>query len=269
MKPMRKDVSEKRLERENRVAKIFHDLGDKELTIEGTVDKYLEKYEDDQVMNYRIMSCVLKDMSDSKMLHKERRFIKENKNGRIEPKTVIYYKESKLAASVFNEAEKALVKSSIPPTTNKMGMRITDPDISSEDVKEVTEVVKPAVKKNTVQDLMSRLSFAEALEKLYTGHKIVSAVSGNIYVIIRGKGITSTTNPGAIITEFPPLEIEGSWRIMEAPKGCPYCGDVVKLIHENLGEKAYYYCCVNPECAAHGPRAQTPELAVVKFNERV
>ena len=263
MKTLREDKSDKKIERENRIAKIFHDINGKELKIEETVDVYLKRYSDDQVMNYRIMSAILKDMCDSKMLSKERRFIKENKSGRIEAKSVIYYKESKLATAVYDEAEKASITSPIKPIEDKIDQRITKPDILT------VEEKKEEPKKKTVVDLLTTLSFDEALGKLYRGSKVVSAVSGNIYAMIAGKGITSTENPGAIVTTFPALEMEGNWRVLESPKGCPFCGYPVKLIHENLGEKAYFYCCTNHSCMAHGPRTLTPELAVLKFNERV
>lgn len=263
MKSMREDKSDKKIERENRVAKIFHDLNGKELTIDKAVDVYSEKYPDDNKMCYRLMSVVLKSMCDAGLLKKEWRHIKENKSGRIQSKSVIYYKESKTAAAVYDEAENAGIKT--PPVSkveNKIEHRIVQPDIPKHIEEKKEEIKKPVVTSS------KSLTFDEALGRLYRGKKVVSAVSGNIYAMIAGKGITSTSNPGAIVTTFPPLEVEGSWREMEAPKTCPYCDFTVKLNHETLGEKAYYYICTNPQCMAHGPRALSPEQALIKFNNR-
>ena len=203
------------------------------------------------------------------MLEKRWIHTKENKSGRVERKTVIYYKESKAAALVFNEAISSGLTTPAQIKENRIDERILNTDIPV--VEEMKEEVpkRPEPKRKSAIDLLTTLSFDEALGKLYRGSKIVSAVSGNIYAMLPGKGITSTTNPGAIVTTFPPLEMEGTWRVFESPKGCPYCGMPVRLVHENIGEKAYYYVCTSQTCAAHGPRALTPEQAVLKFNERV
>ena len=273
MKTMREDKSDRKVERENRVAKIFHELNGKELTIEKTVDEYVEKYRDDNKMNYRLMSVILKSMCDMGMLEKRWIHSKENKSGRVQNKTVIYYRESKNASLVYDEAKNANIKAPLPPSENKIENRLTEPSPAVFEFKkdepkkeEVKKEEEPKKKLNVNSSEM--LSFDEALGRLYRGSKVVSSVSGNIYAMIAGKGITSTTNPGAIITVFPTLEMEGSWRVFESPKACPFCGYPVRLNHETLGEKAYYYVCTNHSCMAHGPRALTPEQAVVKFNAR-
>ena len=260
---MREDKSDKKQMREDRVEQMFDSLEGKELTIDQAVDKYFKIYDDDPKMNYKIMSIILKNKCDNHILSRERRTMKENRSGRVEKVNMIYYRKCEqpivTKEEVKTEAEPEPELELVPKT-------IEQKPTEQKSIEQSTQ------KKKDLFDMMSKLTFAEALEKLYTGHKIVSAVSGNIYTIMNvggKKGVTSSAEPGVIMSFFPAMEMEGSWRVMDAPRTCPYCDYPVKLNHETIGAGAYYYICTNANCLAHGPRASSPEQAVVKFNKRI
>ena len=260
MQTLREDKSDKKQIREERVEQLFNDLEGKELRIDNAVDKYQKIYDDDPKMNYKVMSIILKKMCDNNQLSKLRRTEKMNRSGRVEKVNMIYYYRSSTPVPIQKE----------PEPIQKEPESVQDITIQTQTEQKPTK--QSTEKKDDISDEESKLSFSEALEKLYTGHKIVSAVSGNIYTIMDvggKKGVTSSAEPGVIMSFFPTMEMGGSWRTMEAPRTCPYCDYPVRLNHETLGEKAYYYVCTNKNCMAHGPRALSPEQAVVKFNKRV
>lgn len=281
-----------RVDKMCKISTIFDEYGKKELTSDDVMDEYRKKW--GQIDDTVILD-ILKRMSSEGILHRERRSVKAYPSGHVKTVSRFFYRmvnPAKLDAldrkimddmRTVVEGKKAPSFDLVPedmkgrpafstPTqlspkereTEKMKAKIEKiKEMAEQPQKEEKEPKK--VKADKTIDLLTTLTFDEALGKLYRGQKVVSAVSGNIYVMLPGKGITSTSNPGAIVTVFPVNEMEGKWRVVESPKACPFCGGAVKLVEF---KNEYMYKCTNEECRTIGPHALTPEEAVNKFNKR-
>lgn len=272
-----REVSAKRLEREANILHMFAENKNKELTVEDAYDLYSKTWPDDKGMDPNLISVMMKSMYDSDILCRERRTVKKNRSGRIESVSIFFYKAGKNFITVYKEAKKLSDENPdmnfIP---NELQDRITfknhEPATVEKKKDDEAEKNKEKVEKmgETITEFFSKLTFVEALDKLYHGYRVVSAVSGYIYAIMDGekKGLTSSANPGVVIAYPSAAEMEGVWRIVDKPKTCPYCNSKVKLVEEDNG-KRMYYMCTNGNCCARGPYASTPEEAVNKFNTRI
>ena len=280
-----------------RIAAMFDEEGKEELTSVDVMDRYRKDYGD---IDDSTILMLLKRMTDEKLLRRERRSVKEYPNGHIKTVSKFFYR----AAAGMDDKFFALDRKAGKKMDELVGMtpefELAPPEMRGrpafstptqlapaeiekekakakerelrEKIEKVKEITEPAEKKEpigrTVQEMFSQMPFSEALVKLYQGCRIVSAVSGNIYSVVDKdnlKGITCSSKPGAIISFFPPNEMEGMWRELELPKNCPFCGSAVKLVEF---KNEYMYKCTNEECRTIGPHALTPEDAVLKFNRR-
>lgn len=278
-----------KLVKETGIAAVFQDNGFKEMNVNEIYDKYVETYKEDKIVEGTIYSA-LKDMFDKGYFTRERRNIKRYINGHPKDVNVIFYKPTHLLQELHNECEKLqddavnLIEGKKPeldliPDDQKDRPAFKTPSMLSEKeaeiekmkqkIEKVQEICKPVEKKTSdkITDMLNTMSTGEALVKLYQGYRIVSAVSGNVYVIMDKKGITCSLHPGEIITSFPANEMEGMWRLLEDPKPCPYCGSSVKLI-QPADKVTSYYMCENVSCRARGPLGTTPEEALRKHNTR-
>ena len=280
----------KKLERQTGIAAIFSDNNFKEMDVNTIYDTYVQEFKE-KIVEGAIYSA-LKDMHDKGYLTRERRTIKRYINGHPKDVSVIFYKPTRQLQELHNESRKLIDEISdeidgvkpeldLVPEDQKSRPAFNTPSVLSEKeaeiqkmqdkIDKVQEVCKPVEKeketKKKIEDMLNTMSTGEALVKLYQGYRIVSAVSGNVYVIMDKKGITCSLHPGEIITTFPANEMEGMWRLLEDPKPCPYCGSSVKLI-QPADKVTSYYLCENVSCRAKGPLGTTPEEALRKHNTR-
>ena len=288
-----KDMKEKMYQRANRetmIAMVMLAHGNKgEMTVDEVTDAVVKEYPKEK-MNANVVSQTLKSMYSSGLLARERRKSKKYIDGHQKTVSIFFYKPEKELETMMEMARKAAGSDipSAPPefelappemkgrpafsTPTKLSDRQREVVKMKEKVDKVMEITKPIEKKEpmgkTVQEMFAQMTFQEALMKLYTGHRVVSAVSGNVYSMMDNgnqKGITSSAKPGIIISFFPANEMEGMWREMEMPKTCPFCDSQVKLVEF---KNEYMYKCTNDKCCMIGPKARTPEEAVKKFNTR-
>ena len=264
----------------------------KEITNEDLLDEL--KHEGVEV-HPTYTGKILKELTSDGTLHRERRKIKKYISGQASNTSQYYYWLSKdgknILASMNDRFEETIVDPNkafelVPEEMRgrpafSTSTKLTPEEIALEKQKETaveeTVVTAPEKKEKTPAKTpegtvapFAQMSFQDALLRIYEGKRIVSAVSGNIYSMVDKdnlKGITCSSRPGAIISFFPPIEMAGQWRELELPKTCPYCNSAVKLM-QNDTSKLFYYMCVNSECTAKGPKARTPEEAVMKFNKR-
>lgn len=278
----------KRLERQTGIAAIFYDNNFKEMDVNSIYDTYVQEFKE-KIVEGAIYSA-LKDMHDKGYLTRERRTIKRYINGHPKDVSVIFYKPTHLLQELHNESKKLIDEvaneiEGITPeldlvpedqknrpafnTPTKLNEKEAEVEKMKQKIEKVQEICKPVDEqtKKKVTDMLNTMSTGEALIKLYQGYRIVSAVSGNVYVIMDKKGITCSLHPGEIVTSFPANEMEGMWRLLEDPKPCPYCGSSVKLI-QPADKVTSYYMCENVSCRARGPLGTTPEEALRKHNTR-
>ena len=278
----------KKLEKETGIAAVFHENDFKEMDINSIYDQYVEMF-DDKVAEGTIYTS-LKNMYDKGYLTRERRKTKRYINGHPKDVSIIFYRPTRTLQELHNESKKIIDKAideieGIKPeldlvpddqkdrpafnTPSKLSKTEAEVEKMREKIGKVQDLCKPVKDKTytSIEEMLNMMSTGEALVKLYQGYRIVSAVSGNVYVIMDKKGITCSLNPGEIITTFPANEMEGMWRLLEDPKTCPYCGSSVKLI-QPADKVTSYYMCDNVSCRAKGPLGSTPEEALRKFNAR-
>lgn len=295
MKNIDKDTTAKRLnklEKETGIAAVFQKNNFKEMNINEIYDGYVEMFK--EKIAEGAIYVALKDMYDKGYFTRERRNVKRYVNGHQKTVNVIIYRPTTKLQELHNECDKIQEEAitsitgikpelDLVPDKDKNRPAFKTPSALSEEeakiqkakdnVKKVQELCKPVKSKSyqTINNLMDQLTTGEALVKLYQGYRIVSAVSGHVYAIMddaEKKGITSSARPGEILSFLPANEMEGMWRILDAPKTCPYCGSTVKLM-QPTDKVTAYYMCNNVSCRARGPLATTPEEALRKFNARV
>ena len=266
----------KKLDRMVKIISLFDNDRHREYTPEDAFNAFVNKYPDVKITQ-KDMYVILKEMYDSSLLSRERRTVKSNPSGRVLTSSKYFYRPSKMVSIIEEELNGYIAKSKdAAKTMNKvdtslskdMGARLYA--ASKTNVTKIDdEPKKDYEKKEQPETHGVQMSFNEALMKLYSGSRIVSAVSGNVYTIVDKdnlKGITCSSKPGVIISFFPTNEMEGMWRLMETPKSCPYCGGMAKLVCNGT---TYQYVCTDKDCQATGPHAKTPEEAVIRFNARV
>ena len=266
----------KKLDRMVKIISLFDNDRHREYTPEDAFNAFIKKYPDVKITQ-KDMYVILKEMYDSSLLSRERRTVKSNPSGRVLTSSKYFYKPSKMVSIIEEELNGYIAKSKDAVKTMKkvdtslskdMGARLyaaSNVNVSRID----DEPKKDHEKKEQPETHGVQMSFNEALVKLYSGSRIVSAVSGNVYTVVDNdnlKGITCSSKPGAIISFFPANEMEGMWRELELPKNCPFCNSAVKLVEF---KNEYMYKCTNEECRTIGPHAKTPVEAVIKFNVRI
>ena len=263
------------------ICRIFDNAGKNDLTSEDVVAAYHSNYGE---MDDATILGLLKRMTDLKLLRRERRTVKQYPEGHVKSTNRYFYTATAQIWSRMKELENEQMDMTLEIV--EKGLSDKEAESLRKKVKAAQDLMKPAVPivapaptvvptvepitKERVEKMFEHLSFAEALVKVYSGFKIVSAVSGNVYSMMDEgnlKGITCSAKPGAIISFFPSNEMEGAWRLMESPKPCPYCGSVMKLVQYDGGNMCYYMCS-NDDCKSVGPKARTPEEAVKKLNKR-
>ena len=125
------------------------------------------------------------------------------------------------------------------------------------------------VKRVLTEDFKMR--FAEALEAMYNGKKVVSEATGTVYSVRESNGQRGvfSNKSGKPILMFPPEEMTGTWHVQGDPCACPWCGSHVTVKRNVLsGNDERFLCeCTNPDCMASGPKMKSIDEAITRFNE--
>lgn len=169
---------------------------------------------------------------------------------------------------------KVETKKEIPKEEPKqMPKRVEEPKAEAEPVPE-----KPAEEKKERELRVKRLltedfkmRFAEALEAMYSGKKVVSEATGTMYSVKECNGMRGvfSNKSGKPILMFPPEEMAGTWHEQGDPCACPWCGSHVTVKRNVLsGNDERFLCeCTNPDCMASGPKMKSIDEAITRFNE--
>ena len=243
----------------------------KEMTIDDMVEQYI-KWK--TKVSYSAVNSYVQDMVNYGILQRQRRKVKKYIEGHAKTVSTFYYWVADtyfidLMKKARELAMEELGNDNVPdlefvPSVMKDRMAFKQP-------KEVEPVITPDEPVITQEDTV-QFNFTDALQKIYAGKKVVSAVSGNVYAMMddeKKKGITCSSDPGRIVGFFPQIEMDGLWREIESPKTCPYCGSPMKLVSFENEKIFYYECTDNKQCRSRSPVSITPEEAVVKLNRRV
>lgn len=117
------------------------------------------------------------------------------------------------------------------------------------------------------------MTYAEALVAVFEGKKVVSDVTGTIYLIADtpgNKGLVSSKDTGKVVLSFSEEEKHGTWHIKAEAGACPFCGSPSKLttVTKSGGKRFHRYTCTNEVCLAEGPLSKDVEGAAIAYNRR-
>ena len=180
-------------------------------------------------------------------------------------------REEPKAEPVKEEPKNEVFEQAMREAVEEMTRPENEPAAVAESVQEAPEERpkerRPRAKKAKANQ---KMAFAQALEAMYNGKKVVSEVSNTVYSVKESGGMRGvfSNNSGKPILMFPPEEMAGLWHEQEDPCMCPWCGSRMTVKRSRLaGNDERYMCeCTNGDCLAAGPKLKTIDDAIMAFN---